>query len=177
MKIIVTGRKVEVTPALKAYAEEKIGKFSKYLDDSSEATVTLSVQKNMHKASVHIKAKGNPIQAEATTEELYASIDEVVTKLDRQVKKLKEKKADKRKSEKKKDSMPPEAVSAAPQLTDEVVIERQSYEMKPMPPEEAALQLDLVEQSFFVFTNSETGQFNVIFKRKGGNFALIEPVS
>jgi putative sigma-54 modulation protein len=178
MKIIVTGRKVEVTPALKAYAEEKIGKFAKYLGDEMEATVTLSVQKNMHKAAVHIKVSGSPIQAEAVTEELYASIDEVMAKLDRQVKKHKEKKADKHKGDKKKkDYMPPEAASAAPQTTDEVIIERQSYEMKPMPVEEAAEELESVSQSFFVFTNSETGQFNVIFKRKNGNIALIEPVA
>ena len=97
MNIVVTGRHVEVTSALKKYAEEKIGKFDRYLSNITEAVVTLSVQKRMHKVDVLIKASGNMLQADATTEELYSAIDEVVEKLDRQVKKLKGKLTDHRK--------------------------------------------------------------------------------
>jgi putative sigma-54 modulation protein len=99
MNIVVNGRNVEVTSALRRYAEEKIGKFDRYMANISEATVTLSIQKHMHKTEVLLKANGNMIQAEGVTDELYSSIDEVVTKLDKQIKKLKGKLTSYRKSD------------------------------------------------------------------------------
>src|SRR3990172_9783877 len=91
MNILVNGRHLEVTPALKSYAEEKIKKFEKYSSDITEATVTLSVEKYRHKAEVLLKANGMLIQAESVTGEIYSAIDEVSEKLDRQIKKYKEK--------------------------------------------------------------------------------------
>ncbi len=92
MNIIVNGRHLEITPALRSYAEEKVGKFDRYLSEISEAIVTLSIEKKYrHKADVLLKVNGVLIQAESVTDEIYSAIDEVVEKLDRQIKKYKDK--------------------------------------------------------------------------------------
>ena len=176
MNITVNGRNVDVTPTLRQYAEEKIGKFDRYLTSITEAVVTLSVQKHMHKAEVQIKANGHYIQAEAVTEELYASIDEVSAKLDRQVKKLKDKATNRRKGERSKaqENAAPAPVEEATS-SDGLIIEREQQFVKPMPPEEAAMRLDADGRDFFMFTNSDSNQVNVIYKRNDGNLGLIEP--
>ncbi len=171
MKITVTGRHLEVTPALKSYAEEKIGKFEKYLSNISEAVVTLSVEKYRHKVEVLIKANGVMIQAEGITGEIYSAIDEVVEKLDKQVKKYKEKLVSHRKGENKAS-----AASAAPLYEEGIIIKKRQFDMKPMSPEEAVMQLDLLDKDFFVFANGASGDINVIYRRKDGNYGLIEPV-
>lgn len=170
MKITVTGRHLEVTPALKSYAEEKIGKFEKYLSNISEAVVTLSVEKYRHKVEVLIKANGVMIQAEGITGEIYSAIDEVVEKLDKQVKKYKEKLVSHRKGENKTSAAP-----AAPFYDEGIIIKKRQFDMKPMSPEEAVMQLDLLDKDFFVFANDASGDINVIYRRKDGNYGLIEP--
>ncbi len=181
MKITVTGRNVDVTPALRKYAEDKIGKFEKYLHKITEATVTFSIQKHFHKVDLLIRANGTVLQAEGVTEELYASIDDAYAKLEKQARRLKDKKASRRKADAGKDKGNMEAEAAlsvgeADEAPEDVTIVRLDYEMKPMPPDEAAMQLDMDTRDFLVFTNSETGLFSVIFKRKNGDYGLIEPV-
>ena len=171
MNIIVNGRHLEITPALKSYAEEKLGKFDRYLSNITEATVTLSVEKYRHKAEVLIKANGVMIQAEGVTGEIYSSIDEVVEKLEKQVKKYKEKLHSHRKGEGK-------AATEAPSMPEPEharIIKRKSFDMKPMSPDEAAMQMELLDKVFFVFSNQSTGAINVIYRRNDGNFGLIEP--
>ncbi len=181
MKITVTGRNVEVTPALRKYAEDKIGKFEKYLNNITEATVTFSIQKHFHKVDLLIRANGTSLQAEGVTEELYASIDDAYAKLVKQARRLKDKKTSRRKADAGKDKGSRKdgasvSVESADEALEDVNIIRQDYEMKPMPPEEAAMQLDMDTKDFLVFTNSETGLFSVIYKRRDGNYGLIEPV-
>lgn len=173
MNIVVTGRHLEITPALKDYAEKKIKKFDRYLSNISEAIVTLSVQKYRHKVEVLLKVNGVLIQAEGTTGELYSSIDEVVEKLERQIKKYKEKLVSHRKSEGKAGTIKTEAAATA-----EVgrIIKNKQFDLKPMSPDEAAMQIDLLDKDFFVFTNDNTGCINVIYRRRDGNFGLIEPI-
>lgn len=170
MNIIINCRQMDLTRNLKDYAEDKIGKFNKYLGDISEATVTLSVEKYRHKAEVLIKSNGSFIQAESTTGEMYSSIDEVVEKLAKQVRKHKEKTVSHRKSKSKETEQHP-AEEAAP-----TIIKNKSYNIKPMSVEEAAMQMDLSDKSFFVFTNASSGNINVLYKRTDGNFGLIEPI-
>lgn len=173
MNIIVTGRHLEVTHALKTYAEKKIKRFDRYLSNISEAVVTLSVEKYRHKAEVLLKVNGVLIQAEGITGEVYSSIDEVVEKLDRQIKKYKEKLVSYRKSEVKTSTIGTEAAATA-----EVgrIIKNKRFELKPMSPDEAAMQMELLDKDFFVFTNDNSGDINVIYRRRDGNFGLIEPV-
>ena len=101
MNVIMNGRHLDITPALRSYAEEKIGRFDKYLSNITEAVVTLSVEKYRHKAEVLLKVNGVQIQAEGKTGEVYSAIDQVVEKLEKQVVKYKEKLHDHRKGEKK----------------------------------------------------------------------------
>lgn len=172
MNIIVTGRHFEVTDALRKYAEGKIKKFVRYLSNITEAIVTLSIEKYRHKAEVLLKVNGYLIQAEGITGEIYSSIDEVVEKLERQVKKYKEKLVSHRKGEGKANL----AVSVAlPQETGKI-IKNKRFELKPMSQDEAVMQMDLLDKDFFIFTNENTGNINVIYRRKDGNFGLIEPV-
>ncbi|MDP2167784.1 MAG: ribosome-associated translation inhibitor RaiA [Thermodesulfovibrionales bacterium] len=171
MNVVVNGRHIEVTPALKKYAEEKIGKFDRYLSNITEAVVTLSVQKYVHKAEVLLKANGVMIQAEGSTGEIYSAIDEVLEKLERQVKKFKEKMVSHRRQE--KGGMPE---AGTPPAETPTIIKRKRFEMKPMNPDEAAMQMELLDKDFFIFTNDQSGDINVLYKRNDGNFGLIEPV-
>jgi putative sigma-54 modulation protein len=173
MKIIVTGRHIEVTPALKDYAEKKIARFERYLSNISEAVVTLGVEKYRHKVEVLLKVNGVLIQAESITGDVYSAIDEVAEKLERQIKKYKEKLVSHRKSEGKSGSA--EAEEAVPSDTGRI-IKNKRFELKPMSPDEAAMQMELLDKDFFVFTNDKSGDINVIYRRKDGNFGIIEPV-
>lgn len=172
MNIIVNGRHLEVTPALKSYAEEKLKKFDRYLSQITEAIVTLSVEKYRHKAEVLMKANGVLIQAEGVTGEIYSSIDEVVEKLEKQVKKYKEKLVSHRKGEGKASIAPP-----LPEPEHGKIIKKKRFDMKPMSPDEAVMQMELLDKDFFVFSNHATGEINVIYRRNDGNFGLIEPAN
>jgi putative sigma-54 modulation protein len=173
MNIIINGRQLDITPALRNYAETKIKKFEKFLSNITEAIITLSVEKYRHKAEVLLKANGVMIQAESVTGEIYSSIDEVVEKLERQIKKYKGKLTSHRKDTK----LSKAGVSFVPEEpSPEIkIIKRKRFAMKPMTPEEAAMQMELLDKDFFVFTNADTGTINVIYKRNDGNFGLIEP--
>jgi putative sigma-54 modulation protein len=172
MNIVVNGRNLDLTPALKAYAEDKIGKFDRYLSNITEAVVTLSIQKYRHKAEVLVKANGMLVQAEGETEEIYSAIDEVSEKLERQLKKYKEKLRSNRKAEGKRVPVAPGETAAAPAGA---IIKRKRFDMKPMTPDEASMQMELLDKSFFVFTNDLSGEINVIYRRGDGNYGLIEP--
>jgi len=173
MNIIVTGRHLEVTHALKSYAEKKIKRFDRYLSNISEAVITISVEKYRHKVEVLLRVNGVLIQAEGTTGDVYSSIDEVAEKLERQIKKYKEKLVSHRKSEGKAGSVALE-VEVAPEVGR--IIKNKRFELKPMSPDEAAMQMELLDKDFFVFTNDNSGDINVIYRRRDGNFGLIEPV-
>ncbi len=170
MNIIIHCKHMNLTTTLKDYAEEKIGKFEKYFSNATEAIVTMSVEKYRHRAEVLIKVDGLLIQAESITGEMYASIDEVVDKLERQIRKYKEKIVSQRKG-KNKSETPEEAVKSTP-----LIIKKKAFDIKPMGVEEAAMQMDLLDKNFFVFTNATSGDINVLYKRTDGNLGLIEPV-
>ena len=177
MNIVINGRNVGVSDSLRKYAEDKIGRFDKYLPGITEAVVTLSVQRHIHKAEVLMKANGAMIQAVGNTGDLFSAIDEVADKLDRQVKKHKEKLSSQRKSEAAKARGRKAAAPEAPPAETGLIIKRKSHEMKPMAPEEAAVHLDISGGSFFVFMNDQSSQVNVIYKLADGNLGLIEPAA
>jgi putative sigma-54 modulation protein len=170
MNIIIHGRHMELTENLKKYAQEKIGKFKRYLNNISEATVTLSVEKYRHRAEVLLKVDGSFIQAESITGEMYSSIDEVVEKLERQIKKYKEKMVSHRKNKK-----GATGVGEAEETTPVTTIKRKFIDVKPMSVEEAAMHIEMSDKNFFVFTNAHSGNVNVIYKRSDGHLGLIEP--
>jgi putative sigma-54 modulation protein len=171
MNIIITGRHMDLTDNLKLYASEKIKKFRRYLNNNiTEAIITLSVEKYRHKAEVLLKVNGMMIQAESITEEMYSSIDEVVEKLERQIKKYKEKLGSHRKGDE-KTIKKPKTENVPPSI-----VKKKSFDIKPMSPEEAALQMELLDKNFFIFTNASSGTINVLYKRRDGNLGLIEPI-
>lgn len=174
MKITVSGRHLEITPALKSYAEEKVSKMDHYLSEISEAVVTLSIEKKYrHRAEVQLKVNGMLIQAEGVTDEIYSAIDEVADKLERRIKKYKEKLVSKRKG----GAKPEGAATAAPERPSTgTIIKNKRFELKPMSPDEASMQMELLDKDFFVFVNDKSGDINVIYLRRDGNFGLIEPV-
>jgi|SRR5208283_217771 len=170
MNVIINGRHLEITPALRSYAEEKIGRFDKYVSNITEAVVTLSVEKYRHKAEVLLKVNGVKIQAEGKTGEVYSAIDQVVEKLEKQVVKFKEKQHDYRKGEKKSVDIP-----GGGSKDSGTIIKQKRFDMKPMSSEEAVSQMELLDKNFFVFTNERSGDINVVYRRDDGNYGLIEP--
>jgi putative sigma-54 modulation protein len=172
MNITVTGRHFDITGPIRSYAEGKIGKFDKFLSADSDALVTLVVEKYRHKAEVVIKSNGIQIQAESITGEMYSSIDEVVEKLDRQIRKYKEKLTSRRKGAGK--GVPVE--DTTPDTEGVSIIKRKKFDMKPMSSEEAAMHMELLDKDFYVFSNEQSGDINVIYKIKDGDLGLIEPM-
>jgi len=173
MNINVTGRHVDVTDAMRAYAEEKVSKLDKYLPDNSDTSIVLGVEKYRHKAEILINVNGILIQAQEETDEMYASIDKAIDKLSRRLKKYKEKlKSKKGRGEEK---LPPSPEPVSPEERIPEIIKTKRFEMKPMTPEEAVMQMELLDKDFFVFSNVGTGNLNVIYRRVDGNVGLIEP--
>ncbi|WP_418791000.1 ribosome hibernation-promoting factor, HPF/YfiA family [Phosphitispora sp. TUW77] len=169
MKIIVRGKNIEVTNALKDYVEKKLVKLEKYLD-LSEAQVTLVVVKDTHKVEVTIPVNGMILRGEEATDDMYASVDLVIEKLEKQINKYKSKFSKKIRVEGK-------VVSAAnDESYEEPIIKKtKRFAVKPMPVEEAVMQMNMLGHSFFVFSNAETEEVNVLYIRKDGNYGLIEP--
>lgn len=172
MQVTIAGRHMEVTDALKRYATDRFQRLEKYLPANSAAEITLSVVKKVHHiADAQIKADGVLIQATQETGEMYSSIDLLFEKLERRVRKYKEKITDRKhpaaKGESPADAHPDDRI---PQ-----VIRTKRFDLKPMQPEEAVMQMELLDKEFFVFANAGSGQVNVIYRRKDGNVGLIEP--
>lgn len=170
MNITVTGRHIEVTENLKNYTSDKIKKLEKYMGAAMEATVIMDVEKYRHKVDVLLRVNGVMIQAESVTGEMYSSIDEVMDKLERRVKKYKNKFLSKRKREERFTEMP------IIEEDEPTIIKERPILVKPMSPEEAAMQLDLLDKFFLVFLNASSQEVNVIHKRADGNYGLIESV-
>ncbi|MGB9710399.1 MAG: ribosome hibernation-promoting factor, HPF/YfiA family [Thermodesulfovibrio sp.] len=171
MKITIRGKNIDVTEALKQYIEKRVSKFERFLNDASEAIVTISTEKFTHKIDVLLKVNGHLIQAEGKTEDLYSAVDQVVEKLEKQVLKYKEKIQNKNKKEAVK------YPTTAPQEIEQVkrIVKYKKFDLRPMSPEEAVDQMELLDKDFFIFLNSFTGDVNVVYRRKDGNFGLIEP--
>jgi putative sigma-54 modulation protein len=179
MEITVTFRRMEPTESLRAYAEEKLGKIKKFLDFPVEAHVVLSVEKFRHIADVTLNVNGIRIKGVEETEDMYSAIDQVMDKIEKQVKrhlsKIREHRSENIKGEA---VLETEAADEATVLgQEEPVIEVEKLVAKPMDPEEAAMQLDLSHQDFLVFRNAITREINVIYRRRDGNLGLIEPTN
>ena len=173
MRYIIKGRNVEVTEGLKSAVTDKIGKLEKYFSEETEAYVTLSVEKERHKVEVTIPMKGNTLRAEETNSDMYVSIDLVQETLERQLKKYKNKIVDRKHSS---EVFAPEFIEKDYDEDDSIKIEKSKrFAVKPMDPEEACLQMELLGHSFYVFRNSETDEIKVVYKRKGNTYGIIEP--
>lgn len=172
MRFIITGRNIDITEGLKSAVEEKLGKLDRFFAPDTEVNVTLSVEKERQKIEVTIPVKGNIIRSEQVSSDMYVSIDLVEEVIERQLKKYKNKIVDKQQN----------AAAFAQEFVekdyddDEVkIIRTKRFGIKPMDPEEACVQMELLGHNFYVFFNSETEEVNVVYKRKGNTYGLIEP--
>lgn len=173
MKFVIVGRNIEVTPGLRTAVEEKIGKLEKYFNADTEVHVTLSVEKERQKIEVTIPVKGNIIRSEQVSNDMYVSIDLVEEVIERQLKKYKNKIVDQKQSS---GNFQKEYVEKEVEDDEEVkIIRTKRFGMKPMYPEDACVQMELLGHNFFVFQNAETEEVNVVYKRKGSTYGLIEP--
>ena len=173
MRFIITGRNIDVTDGLRSAVEEKLGKLDRFFAPETEVNVTLSVEKERQKIEVTIPVKGNIIRSEQVSSDMYVSIDLVEEVIERQLKKYKNKIVDKHHNEA---AFAKEYVENEYEPTDEVkIIRTKRFGIKPMDPEEACVQMELLGHNFYVFFNSETEEVNVVYKRKGNTYGLIEP--
>jgi len=182
MHITVTGRHMELTPALKDYATGKVNKLTKYIDNILEAHIVLSVEKYRHSCEITIHLDGVSINSKGETEDMYASIDQVVDKIERQLLKRKSKymtQSNRKESTvetlKKKTTKNKNAESSESESGAGLLVESQKFAAKPMAPEEAMLQLKISSDQFLVFANAATNKVNVIYKKDDGNIGIIEP--
>ena len=173
MNFIIVGKNIEVTPGLRSAVEEKIGKLERYFNPETEAHVTLSVEKERQKIEVTIPVKGSIIRSEQVSNDMYVSIDLVEEIIERQLKKYKNKLVDQKQSA---GFFKQEFIEKEYMEDEEVkIIRTKKFDIKPMYPEDACVQMELLGHSFFVFCNAETDQVNVVYKRKGNTYGLIEP--
>ncbi len=173
MRYVITGRNLDVTEGLKSAIYDKIGKLERYFNPDTEVHVTLSVEKDRQKIEVTIPVKGNIIRSEQVSSDMYVSIDLVEEIIERQLKKYKNKIIDKSQA---RDSFTVEYMDNDYEEDDSVkIIRTKKFAVKPMDPEEACIQMELLGHNFYVFSNAETGEVNVVYKRKGNTYGLIEP--
>ncbi len=173
MNIIISGKNIDITPGLKSAVEEKLTKLEKYFVPSTTANVTLSVEKHRQKAEVTIPVKGTIIRAEQESDDMYVTIDLVVDVIDSQMKKYRQKIVTRKQAA---ESFKKEYIETEPDDDTEIPIVRtKKFGIKPMFPEDACVEMELLGHNFFVFSNAETEQVNVVYKRKDGKFGLIEP--
>lgn len=174
MQYIISGKNIDVTEGLKATIYEKIGKLERYFTDNTEIHVTLSVEKERHKIEVTIPIKGNIIRAEQVSNDMYISIDLVEEVIERQLKKYKNKLIQHKQAAGNLNQAFIEEEKTE-EDNDIRIIRTKKFAIKPMDPEEACIQMDLLGHNFYVFRNAETDEVNVVYKRKGNTFGLIEP--
>ncbi|MGI6685706.1 MAG: ribosome hibernation-promoting factor, HPF/YfiA family [Bacillota bacterium] len=171
MNIILKGRNIEVTDALREYVDKRLGKLTKYIEGLDEAQVTLLVEKDRHRVEVTIPLNGLILRGEEETIDMYSSIDLVIEKLEKQIEKYKSRINKRAKNQ----TIRGITVKNEENLEEPRVVRTKRFAFKPMPVEEAILQMNLLGHNFFVFSNAETDEVNVVYKRKDGNYGLIEP--
>ncbi|AKX93058.1 putative sigma-54 modulation protein [Moorella thermoacetica] len=173
MELIIRGKNLPVTDALRQYIAKRLGKIKRYLDGVDEIQVNLAVTRDKHVVEVTIPLNGYILRGEEATGDMYGSVDLVVEKLEKQIAKYKTRLNKKIKNGTIKEfaaGQPEEENGPEPRL-----IRTKRFPIKPMPVEEAILQMNLLGHSFFVFSNAETEEVNVLYRRRDGNYGLIEP--
>ncbi len=180
MRVTVKGKNIEVTDALQRYAEKKVEKLGKYFENLKSAVVTQSTQRNWHIVEITLEGDGILLRGEERSDNMYASIDQVVEKLESQIKRFKGKLIDRSHEVPARATIPEfgaeeveETSSEEPETPSIVRVKR--FGVRPMAPEEATLEMELLNHDFFVFVNAETDAVNVVYKRQDGNYGLLEP--
>ena len=179
MGIVVSGQNVDITPALKEYAEKKLKKLHKFFEDREvEIEVVLKVQRELHVADITVQVGGLLVRGEGKTDDMYASINVAVDRIERQIRKYKTR------INRRLRRLDGQAAGAAAGGQAEVeedqelrLVRTKRFDVKPMSVEEAIMQMELLDHDFFVFRNDATGGVNVVYRRNDGGYGLIEPES
>jgi putative sigma-54 modulation protein len=180
MELTIKGKGVEVTDRLQDYVEKKIGKLDRYLPTIGEAWVELSVEgtkaaQDRQVCQVTVRANGTILRAEERSEDMFTSIDTVLDKMYRQIARYKGKRQNRwRGAGAAVEPVPLEIEEEAEEDTNRIVRFKR-FQMAPMNPEEAVEQMELLGHDFFVFFNADEGQINVLYRRKDGNYGVIQP--
>ncbi len=187
MEVSIAGRHLEITDAMRDHVQHGMEKLGRHFDRAIDADVILTIEKHRQIAEINVHANGLRVNAKESSVDLYQSFDAALSKVDRQVTRYKERiMRHKPRTAREERSFehhvigfgaPGEPPAEQTSATDHHVIHRETLNMKPMSVEEAALQLDLTDEKFFVFTNAETERVNVIYPRGDGTYGLIEPPS
>ena len=173
MKYTIIGKNIEVTEGLKASVQDKLGRLEKFFADDTDVYVTFSVEKERQKIEVTIPMPKHIIRAEQASDDMYVSIDLVVEVIERQVTRYKKKIVDR---EQNANLFQSDFFDVDEEDDEEVkIIRSKRFAVKPMYPEDACVQMELLGHNFFVFRNAETDEVNVVYKRKGNTYGLIEP--
>ena len=177
MRLQVKGKNLDVSDSIRSYAEDKLRKLERQLADPTQIELELSVERNPsisanHVAEATIWTKGPTLRAREASADMRASIDQLVDKLERQVTRYRQKRRRRtgRDNGSNLGTGPPSSEGSEP-----AIVKTKQFAVKPMSPEEAVLQLELVGHDFFVFENAETGEINVVYRRRDGDYGLIEP--
>jgi putative sigma-54 modulation protein len=180
MRLQVKGRNLEISEQIRTYAEEKLGKLDRLVSDPTRVELELAIEKNPsipdnHVAEATVWTKGPVLRARETSADMKASIDQLVAKLERQVKRYREK----RRVAPRRHARGGGVLTEPPPLEapddDTTIVKMKQFSVNPMSPEEAILQLELIGHDFFVFRNAETEIINVVYRRRDGDYGLIEP--
>ncbi len=174
MQFTISGKNLEITDSLRDAVESKIGKLDRYFSPDTTVHVTMSEERGREKIEVTIPVKGNIIRAEQDSNDMYVSIDLVEEIIERQIKKYRKKLTDKKQNA---PSFSEEFLNEEDDYQDENVriVKTKRFAMKPMDPEEACIQMELLGHTFFMFLNADTDEVNVVYKRKNNTYGLIEP--
>lgn len=174
MKYTMNGKHISISDAMMERAQKKLGKFEKFFKPESEAFLTFNLEKGRFIFEATIQSKGMFIRAEETSEDMYSSIDLVVDKLERQIRKYKTRLGKRIHQE----QMVPDNYEIEEEIEEEEfhpILKTKRFALKPMDPDEAILQMNLLGHTFYVFSNADTERVNVVYKRKNGSYGLIEP--
>jgi len=176
MKFEYTGRHVEVTPAMRSHVEDHFKRMRHLFNgDSGKAHVIIEVERGRHRSEIVLNWRRDVLTATTTNQDMYQSLAQTITKIEKQVLRLKNKKVDRSHRAAKVAAVTSRAAEVAPAPSGPRIINARRYAVKPMSADEAALQLKGAENQFLVFRNSENERIAVIYKRKDGNYGLIQP--
>ena len=179
MRLQVKGRNVEVSDSIRRYAEEKLARLERQLADPTQVELELTIEQNPsiaddHVAEATIWTKGPTIRARESSTAFEASIDQLVDKLERQVTRYRAKRSRRETARRANGNAVDEPRFSAEQL-ERMIVKSKQFDLQPLTPEEATVELELIGHDFFVFANNETGRTNVVYRRRDGGYGLIEP--
>lgn len=174
MEITIKGRNLVVTDALRAYAGKKLAKLQKFFEhDIMDAQVSMGIERGMHYVDITIQVDGLLLRGEESTPDMYASIDGAIENIERQIRKYKTR--INRRLRQAGNTVVESVVGPSVEEVEPRIVRTKRFAVKPMSVEEATMQMDLLGHDFFVFTNAQTEEVNVVYKRKDGNYGHIEP--